>query len=360
METDRNGLYYMRARYYNTDIRRFINLDTVEGSIQNSQSLNRYAYVEGNPVNLTDPFGLSPMDSGGGMKLVHATLNLLGFLPGPAGMVMDGANAIIYLCEGDYTNALCSTVSVVCGAGGSLLAKFGGRAGKTAASLFQMGTGAFGAVMCVSNGAKGAAAIRQEYRENGGHITMNMACNALSVLGNGAGLFLSGRSVVSGAKGLKSSLGSLGGELGTKIRGGSKSGSKTIQTGARQIDYNAYIKRLETIDMEYESIRMDTTDISKIAHNTGMPEWKISKIKEHVFFNEHILDSGIKRFDSDPEIADAWYRLTNGNYNQNDISLLNHEYFESKFESFYKTDYRTAHNKTEESGRIWDPYKEEN
>ena len=46
--------------------------------------------------------------------------------------------------------------------------------------------------------------------------------------------------------------------------------------------------------------------------------------------------------------------------NQNDIDLLNHEYFESKFESFYKTDYRTAHNKTEESGRIWDPYKENN
>ena len=45
-------------------------------------------------------------------------------------------------------------------------------------------------------------------------------------------------------------------------------------------------------------------------------------------------------------------RLTNGTYNQNDIDLLNHEYFESKFESFYKTDYRTAHNKTEESGRI--------
>lgn len=86
----------------------------------------------------------------------------------------------------------------------------------------------------------------------------------------------------------------------------------------------------------------------------------ISRIKDHVFSNEHILDAGVKRFDADPEIADAWYRLTNGTYNQNDIDLLNHEYFESKFESFYKTDYRTAHNKTEESGRIWDPYKENN
>ena len=87
--------------------------------------------------------------------------------------------------------------------------------------------------------------------------------------------------------------------------------------------------------MEYENIRIDTTDISKIAQNTGMPEWKISRIKDHVFSNEHILDAGVKRFDADPEIADAWYRLTNGTYNQNDIDLLNHEYFESKFESFY-------------------------
>ena len=70
------------------------------------------------------------------------------------------------------------------------------------------------------------------------------------------------------------------------------------------------------------------------------------------------MDLGVKRFDPDPEIADAWYRLKNGTYNQNDISLLNHEYLESKFESFYKTDYRTAHKRTEEWGRIWDPYKE--
>ena len=50
----------MRARYYNTDIRRFINQDIITGSIGNSQSLNRYAYVQGNPVNYNDPFGLSP------------------------------------------------------------------------------------------------------------------------------------------------------------------------------------------------------------------------------------------------------------------------------------------------------------
>ena len=52
----------MRARYYNAAIKRFINQDTVTGSIESSQSLNRYAYVEGNPVSYLDSFGLCPED----------------------------------------------------------------------------------------------------------------------------------------------------------------------------------------------------------------------------------------------------------------------------------------------------------
>ncbi len=56
--TDVNGLLYMRARYYYPDLMRFINQDIVTGDISNSSSLNRYAYVNGNPVTLIDPFGL--------------------------------------------------------------------------------------------------------------------------------------------------------------------------------------------------------------------------------------------------------------------------------------------------------------
>lgn len=52
VSTDGNGLYYMRQRYYNTEIKRFINQDIVKGSINNSQSLNRYSYVQGNPTCL--------------------------------------------------------------------------------------------------------------------------------------------------------------------------------------------------------------------------------------------------------------------------------------------------------------------
>ena len=37
----------MRSRYYNPDIKRFINRDVVDGDITNSQSLNKYSYVQG-------------------------------------------------------------------------------------------------------------------------------------------------------------------------------------------------------------------------------------------------------------------------------------------------------------------------
>ena len=57
--TDRNGLIYMRARYYSPEMRRFINADIVAGEIANGITLNRYAYANGNPVAFVDPMGLS-------------------------------------------------------------------------------------------------------------------------------------------------------------------------------------------------------------------------------------------------------------------------------------------------------------
>lgn len=57
--SDDNGLYSMRARYYNPVVKRFVNMDSLLGGIEDGQTLNRFAYVGGNPVNMVDPFGLS-------------------------------------------------------------------------------------------------------------------------------------------------------------------------------------------------------------------------------------------------------------------------------------------------------------
>jgi RHS repeat-associated protein len=56
--TDGNGLYYMRARFYSPEIKRFVNQDVLWGSVGEGQTLNRYAFVTGQPVSLVDPFGL--------------------------------------------------------------------------------------------------------------------------------------------------------------------------------------------------------------------------------------------------------------------------------------------------------------
>ena len=59
MYEDDTGLIYMRARYYCPTLRRFVNADVIAGSIDNSATLNRYAFVNGNPAVNVDPMGLS-------------------------------------------------------------------------------------------------------------------------------------------------------------------------------------------------------------------------------------------------------------------------------------------------------------
>jgi RHS repeat-associated protein len=61
VQTDPNGLLYMRARYYNPYLCRFLNGDPVGFS----GGLNWYAFANGNPISLSDPLGLDPAFSPG-------------------------------------------------------------------------------------------------------------------------------------------------------------------------------------------------------------------------------------------------------------------------------------------------------
>jgi len=49
--------YYLRARYYNPEIGRFITADPVEGNIYEPLSLHKYLYANLDPVNKIDPSG---------------------------------------------------------------------------------------------------------------------------------------------------------------------------------------------------------------------------------------------------------------------------------------------------------------
>jgi RHS repeat-associated protein len=52
-------LLYYEARYYNSNIGRFISIDPWSGDITDPQSLNKYAYVRNNPLKYVDPEGES-------------------------------------------------------------------------------------------------------------------------------------------------------------------------------------------------------------------------------------------------------------------------------------------------------------
>ena len=59
---DSTQLIYLRARYYNPSNGRFQSRDMWSGNFSSPLSLNRWNYVEGNPVNRVDPSGYRPCE----------------------------------------------------------------------------------------------------------------------------------------------------------------------------------------------------------------------------------------------------------------------------------------------------------
>lgn len=57
---DETGLNYYGARYYDSEIGRFIMSDPWQGDLRNPQTLNRYSYVLDNPLFYADPSGMVP------------------------------------------------------------------------------------------------------------------------------------------------------------------------------------------------------------------------------------------------------------------------------------------------------------
>ncbi|MDO8616277.1 MAG: RHS repeat-associated core domain-containing protein [Dehalococcoidia bacterium] len=93
-----SGLQYLRARYYDPATGRFMTRDPLPGSLLSTQTQNRYAYVENNPVNRVDPTGL---DSEGPPTLLTANPDISEFIrrvtlcPEAAEFFVVGAAALI-------------------------------------------------------------------------------------------------------------------------------------------------------------------------------------------------------------------------------------------------------------------------
>ena len=222
----------MRARYYDQDIKRFTNRDVVSGDITNSRSLNRYCYVQGNPVSLTDPFGLCP-DPNSNFKNFCRTLycvdwNAVGHgALDVMGIFCDGAdvlNAIWYACEGKTKEALTSALCALPGLGmgiGSLMEKTSkfAQAGKTVKYLSRMTQGGMGVVAGISMAKTGFTNIL-----NGLESGNLSGWDIVTFIGGIAITGLSGRNLAISGRGLAGMMD----DAGKVAKAGSKSGSKTI------------------------------------------------------------------------------------------------------------------------------------
>ena len=210
VQTDANGLYYMRSRYYSPEIRRFINQDVITGSINQSASLNRYSYVEGNPVSYTDPFGLSPYQFIS--RTIHIGLDVVGiFVPG-ANVV----NALYYFAEGNIYDGVESLIFSLAGGALGKGFKYAAAGGKTftisaeTIAAITQGSRGLAAGLAANDVGQGIAGMIEDYGIDGKDISGRTILEVLGILASGAQMVAYGNAFANGFAGAAGVLGSEG------------------------------------------------------------------------------------------------------------------------------------------------------
>lgn len=212
---EETGLYYYNARYYDPELGRFVQADTIVPEAGSSQALNRYSYCVNNPLKYVDPSGHF------GVEWVIAGV-IIGAAIGGATAAATGENV---------------GMGILTGAIGGLFAGLGGWAGSVwgAAASSSIGGSAGAAVGtgisfagAVAGGATGGAigaAI------TGGNIGMSALTGAIAGgiafgIGQLSNAYLINGAVDTGAEeliqaGSTVAGGALGGGIGAELQGGS-------------------------------------------------------------------------------------------------------------------------------------------
>jgi RHS repeat-associated protein len=86
--TEKNGLLHMRARYYSPDLMRFLNADPIGFS----GGSNWYSYADGNPISMSDPFGLCAESGGSWGSAQRTAAYTFNSLPSPVQDFMESAS----------------------------------------------------------------------------------------------------------------------------------------------------------------------------------------------------------------------------------------------------------------------------
>src|SRR5690606_2330639 len=157
---EETGLYYYNARYYDPELGRFVQADTIVPEAGSSQALNRYSYCVNNPLKYVDPsghdFGLSALIAGViiGAVIGGATAAATG---GNIGMgVLTGAIGGLFGGLGAWAGSVWGAA-----AGGAIGGKVGTAVGVAIAATVTMAGGATGAAIgaAITGGDIGMSAL---------------------------------------------------------------------------------------------------------------------------------------------------------------------------------------------------------
>lgn len=85
----------------------------------------------------------------------------------------------------------------------------------------------------------------------------------------------------------------------------------------------------------YNAVRKMKTDCLRISENVGWKQSAIERVKNHIFFDEHVIYGEKSRFDPSYYMAQSWQRLIQGgkHVREQEHVLLKHEYLEAILEA---------------------------
>lgn len=321
--TDNNNLYYMRQRYYNSTIKRFINQDVLIGEIHNSQSLSRYAYVQGNPVNYTDPFGLNPvhiLKSYSGV--VHDILNVASVIPGPVGAVSGLINAGIYALEGDYSTA--GKCLIVAG----LTAFVGPLAGAAIGGLCKLSTSArvITSIAAIGAGMYAVGTSAYDLSENAidfvDALTREGGSDPAELFHYFSNMLIDSAGVIFGVTGIAGGIGGLKNQCfveGTQVK--TEDGNKNIEEIEK--GDKVYSSNPETGETDLKEVKQvfvneaDTIVHIKICDEDTSTIESIDTTEKHPFY---VVDYGFK-YASELKIGDEVKSLSGDIYSICEVSI---------------------------------------
>lgn len=108
--------------------------------------------------------------------------------------------------------------------------------------------------------------------------------------------------------------------------------SSIIKSGAVSGARNPFSDEADAHAKKYYGlVRSMKTDVAKIAKATGMAKEEVQAVKNFIFLEKHDLGGKeLEYFKPDFMMAQSWQRLTEGNPEPHDITMLKHEVLERK------------------------------